>query len=132
MTNSIWSVIITMTTVGYGDVYPKSSVGRFIGVIVALWGLFLVSIFTVTLTNLFSFTSGEQKAFDLSTRLKQKDDLKHSAASLLVSSYKSAHAKKTNNEKLIKQTANTYKQRAIAFFQIAKEVRVADLRNSSD
>ena len=103
MTNSIWSVIITMTTVGYGDVYPKSSVGRFIGVIVALWGLFLVSIFTVTLTNLFSFTSGEQKAFDLSARLKQKDDLKESAASLLVSSYKSAHAKKTGNEKVIKE-----------------------------
>jgi len=76
MTNSIWNVIITMTTVGYGDVYPKSQVGRFIGVIVALWGLFLVSIFTVTLTNLFSFTSGEEKAFDLSKRLKQKDLLK--------------------------------------------------------
>jgi hypothetical protein len=54
-----------MTTVGYGDIYPKTTMGRVIGVVVALWGLFLVSIFTVTLTNLFSFTTGEKKAFDL-------------------------------------------------------------------
>ena len=78
-----------MTTVGYGDIFPKSGVGRFIGVIVALWGLFLVSIFTVTLTNLFSFSDGEQKAFDLSARLKQKDELKARAVDLLASSYRS-------------------------------------------
>ena len=53
MTNSIWNVIITMTTVGYGDIYPKTTMGRLVGVIVAMWGLFLVSMFTVTLSNLF-------------------------------------------------------------------------------
>lgn len=65
MSNTIWNVIITMTTVGYGDIYPKTTMGRIIGVIIALWGLFLVSIFTVTLSNLFTFTPGEQKAFEL-------------------------------------------------------------------
>ena len=73
MTNTIWNVIITMTTVGYGDIYPKTTMGRTIGVIVALWGLFLVSIFTVTLSNLFTFTTGESKAFDLSERLRLKE-----------------------------------------------------------
>lgn len=66
MTNSIWNVIITMTTVGYGDIYPKTTMGRLVGVIVAMWGLFLVSMFTVTLSNLFQFTAGEDKAFKLS------------------------------------------------------------------
>jgi Ion channel len=59
----MWNVIITMTTVGYGDIYPKSVMGRIVGIITALWGLFLVSIFTVTLSNLFTFTMGEQKAY---------------------------------------------------------------------
>jgi voltage-gated potassium channel len=104
MENSIWGVIITMTTVGYGDIFPKSGVGRFIGVIVALWGLFLVSIFTVTLTNLFSSTLGEQKAFDLSARLKQKDELKSKAVDLLASSYRSIKARKKGDVNKIKVT----------------------------
>ena len=54
--NNIWNVIITMTTVGYGDIYPKTTMGRVVGVVIALWGLFLVSIFTVTLSNLFTFS----------------------------------------------------------------------------
>ena len=69
MSNTIWNVIITMTTVGYGDIFPKTIMGRVIGVIIALWGLFLVSIFTVTLSNLFTFSHGEAKAFELSERL---------------------------------------------------------------
>jgi voltage-gated potassium channel len=54
-----------MTTVGYGDIYPKTTMGRIVGIIIALWGLFLVSIFTVTLSNLFTFSMGEKKAYEL-------------------------------------------------------------------
>ena len=43
-----------MTTVGYGDVFPKTSGGRFIGMTVCIWGMFLTSFFTVTLSNLLS------------------------------------------------------------------------------
>ena len=116
MSNTIWNVIITMTTVGYGDIYPKTTPGRLIGVVVALWGLFLVSIFTVTLSNLFTFTNGEEKAFKLGERLKMKDMLRVSAANVLGSSFRSMKVRKLHqdNKDMIKDSINQYKKQAIS------------------
>ncbi len=63
MSNTIWNVLVTMTTVGYGDYFPKTNMGRIIGLIIAFWGVFIVSLFVVSLSNMFEFDSGEQKAF---------------------------------------------------------------------
>ena len=40
-----------MTTVGYGDYFPITNGGRFVGIICAFWGVFFVSLFTVALAN---------------------------------------------------------------------------------
>lgn len=69
MSNTIWNVLVTMTTVGYGDYYPKTNMGRIIGLIIAFWGVFIVSLFVVSLSNMFEFDSGEMKAFHLNDRL---------------------------------------------------------------
>lgn len=49
--NSIWCVIITMTTVGYGDFYPRTLFGRILDIIIAIWGIFIVSMMVVVLSN---------------------------------------------------------------------------------
>jgi potassium intermediate/small conductance calcium-activated channel subfamily N protein 2 len=61
----MWNVLITMTTVGYGDFYPKSHLGRMIGIIVAFWGVFYVSLFVVALNNILNFLPAEGKAYNL-------------------------------------------------------------------
>jgi hypothetical protein len=43
MWNAVWNIIITLTTVGYGDLYPKTIFGRVVGIIVCFWGMFIVS-----------------------------------------------------------------------------------------
>ena len=53
--NSLWCIIVTMATVGYGDIVPKTAGGRIIGILVMIWGIFLASYFTVTLTNYLTF-----------------------------------------------------------------------------
>ena len=65
MANAFWVTIVTMTTVGYGDFFPKSHAGRFVGIVVSMWGVFFVSLFVVTLTNILNFEGGEEKAFQL-------------------------------------------------------------------
>lgn len=69
ITTSMWNVVITLTTVGYGDYFPKSNAGRFIGIITAFWGVFFVSLFVVALTNTLELEESELRAFILLRRL---------------------------------------------------------------
>ena len=55
LTNTIWNVLVTMTTVGYGDFYPKTNFGRLVGIIIAFWGVFIVSLFVVSLSTMLEF-----------------------------------------------------------------------------
>lgn len=88
MSNTIWNVLVTMTTVGYGDYFPKTNMGRIIGLIIAFWGVFIVSLFVVSLSNMFEFDTGEMKAFVLNERLQAKEDLRVEAANVLSSAYR--------------------------------------------
>ena len=69
ITTCFWVVIITMTSVGYGDYAPKSDSGRFIGILTAFWGIFFLSLFVVALTNTLELEESELKAFVLLKRL---------------------------------------------------------------
>jgi voltage-gated potassium channel len=40
----MWLAFTTMTTVGYGDFAPKTNMGRFLAVMAALSGIFLISL----------------------------------------------------------------------------------------
>lgn len=51
--SSLWWALVTMTTVGYGDMVPETSAGKVIGVIVILSGVLIISVFTATVSSLF-------------------------------------------------------------------------------
>jgi voltage-gated potassium channel len=46
----LWFALQTVTTVGYGDVTPKDSVGRFIGAVVMLAGIGFLAVVTASAT----------------------------------------------------------------------------------
>lgn len=53
---AIWCVIITMTTVGYGDVFAVSSFGRLVSIINALWGAFIISLLVSSIGKIFELS----------------------------------------------------------------------------
>lgn len=55
----IWWAIVTLATVGYGDVVPTTPWGRVIGSIVIVFGVTFLAFLTATVTSLF--VSSEQE-----------------------------------------------------------------------
>jgi potassium intermediate/small conductance calcium-activated channel subfamily N protein 2 len=85
--------LITLTTVGYGDFFPKTSMGRLVGVIICIWGVFIVSFFVVNLNIMIAFNNNEEKAYVMHLKLHYKQELKKKAIDVLASAYKRRNAK---------------------------------------
>jgi voltage-gated potassium channel len=51
--DALWWAVVTVATVGYGDKYPVTAAGRFIGVMVIVVGVGLFGIFTGYLARFF-------------------------------------------------------------------------------
>lgn len=58
---SAWWAVATMTTVGYGDVYPITPTGRFFGAVVAILGIGLIALPTGILGTGFAEEARERK-----------------------------------------------------------------------
>ncbi|MEJ2583948.1 MAG: ion channel [Robiginitalea sp.] len=64
--SSFWWSAVTMTTVGYGDKVPISSLGRFIAFLWMLCSIIIISIFTASITS--GLTVQQMVATDLSVK----------------------------------------------------------------
>lgn len=93
--NALWLTIITMTTVGYGDFYPRTTFGRIIDVILVIWGTFIVSLMVVVLTNTLNMDQSEKRALIVLNRLEAKKALKEAAALLITHTCKKYLLKKS-------------------------------------
>jgi len=51
--NALWWGIVTVTTVGYGDRYPITAVGRCVAVVLMLVGIGLIGVLTATVASFF-------------------------------------------------------------------------------
>lgn len=74
--NAMWCIFVSMTTVGYGDFYPKTQFGRFICILACLVGVYFVSMLMVFLTSKSVFNQHENKAFKLIMRLHHREEVK--------------------------------------------------------
>lgn len=70
--DAFWYLMVTITTVGYGDIYPASDAGRIIAVIIMFTGIGFVSFLTAIVTSkLVKTTKTDDKLDEAHKKLDQ-------------------------------------------------------------
>lgn len=100
MANSLWLIIITMTTVGFGEGYPNTHLGRLVGVIACIIGMLLISLMVVSMTIASEFTPSEAKAFNIIKKIQANDQAKEKAANVLKTLFRLYKIRKVTNRDL--------------------------------
>ncbi|MCI8701935.1 MAG: potassium channel family protein [Turicibacter sp.] len=77
--DALWWCVVTVTTVGYGDIVPKTGMGRIIAALVMMSGIGFLGVFTGTISTYFLNRRQEKKrpayVLDLVDRLVHFEEL---------------------------------------------------------
>jgi len=60
--NAIWFTVVTLTTIGYGDISPGTVPGQIVTIILALWGALLLSSLVVAISSVFDMNTNQKMA----------------------------------------------------------------------
>jgi hypothetical protein len=80
--NCIWYSIITMATVGYGEYYPQTTLGRGVAVMIALTGSLISAVLITALTQTLQLNDVEQRAVEFIDRMAGKEEIKEEGSQL--------------------------------------------------
>jgi hypothetical protein len=83
LANCFWLISVTMMTVGYGDYFPSSHLGRFIGVIACIIGMLLLSLVVVSFSVITELTKEQKKALNKIQKRLAMDNLEDNAANVI-------------------------------------------------
>jgi voltage-gated potassium channel len=85
--HGMWWSLVTLATVGYGDIVPRTTWGRIVGSFVIVLGVTFLSLLTATVTSYFIAADQEDRIADaestrLATEAGLRDDLEQVLARL--------------------------------------------------
>ncbi|CAD8077239.1 unnamed protein product [Paramecium sonneborni] len=105
--NSLWVCMITIFTVGYGDIYPTTELGRLSMTLGLFYGVALTSLFTAILyADLQPFVS-ELKSITLLDKTNLKFQIRQAAENALLNCYKLHMYLKNHQVNIINDPAST-------------------------
>lgn len=86
--NSYWFAFVTFTTVGYGDLVPKSLFGRIVAVIIATCGILITTILAGVITNLAAAGREQRFVAEYLERAQAAEQCRHSAARVIQAAFR--------------------------------------------
>jgi voltage-gated potassium channel len=72
--DGVWWAVTTMTTVGYGDLYPATDLGRVIAMVVMVVGIGFLSLLIGAVSERFISSSVEEEVADVERELEEDVD----------------------------------------------------------
>ncbi len=115
---TIWMIMITMTTVGYGDYAPKTISGRVLGFFLCIWGIFLMSMIVVILFQSLELSYEEKQALVIFNKLEAKKPLTKAAAEVITEVW-IMKKRKQKNSKLFEEKIQEFKR-------LQKQLKILD------
>lgn len=80
---AIWYVVVTMTTIGYGDIVSKTLIARILVMVLVIWGNFWDSIFLSSIYPYILQNIREKKAYNLFNRISIKKQIREISSEII-------------------------------------------------
>ena len=94
----IWAAFITMSTVGYGDMYPRTNKGRVVMIFCCLYGVTCISLIIVSVTQVIQMSQAEVRSHVLVKRIVLKNKVKKEACKLIAHAWRSRQQKQGKSD----------------------------------
>ncbi|CAD8114016.1 unnamed protein product [Paramecium primaurelia] len=108
---SMWVTLTTIATVGYGEFYPTTDLGRISMAICVFWGVSYTSLFTAMLDSMFERMNCEEMVWALLEKTSVTNAMRYLSQDLIVRIKQMKIKKLENNSiNLIQDSINALKQ----------------------
>ncbi|CAD8158314.1 unnamed protein product [Paramecium pentaurelia] len=94
ITKSLWVTMITIATVGYGDFFPYTDLGRISMTLGLFYGVTITSLFTAILYNMLQPVSGENKSWALLDKTEITKNMKKASSNIFFYFYQIKNKRK--------------------------------------
>jgi voltage-gated potassium channel len=72
--DGVWWAVVTVTTVGYGDIYPHTVPGRIVAIALMLLGIGFLAVLTATVASHFVQADQEEGSHEILETLRRIED----------------------------------------------------------
>ena len=70
--DGLWYSFAIVTTIGFGDFYAVTPIGRILSVVLGLYGILVVAVITSIVVNFYNETAGKQDAEEIKEIKKEE------------------------------------------------------------